>query len=157
MPILSMMAKSRPGYTAGFTLIEVIVVLGIAALVSLLVIPSIGSSLDKLKVRNTAYAIQGDLKLTRQQAMINHREQVFTLNLNSPAYTTTLQSKTLDLPVETRITLLTAESELVTAEAGQIRFFHDGSSTGGMITLAFREERYDISIDWLTGLTEIQR
>jgi general secretion pathway protein H len=49
------------------------------------------------------------------------------------------------------ISLVTARSELDTDRVGKIRFFPDGTSTGGRITLARGERKYGVDINWLTG------
>jgi general secretion pathway protein H len=51
--------------------------------------------------------------------------------------------------------LETARSELVDAGSGQIRFFPDGSSTGGRITVMMQEQRAEVVVDWLTGQVDI--
>ena len=37
-----------------------------------------------------------------------------------------------------------------------MRFFADGGSNGGRVTLAAGERKFDIDIDWLTGRVAIQ-
>jgi hypothetical protein len=36
-------------------------------------------------------------------------------------------------------------------DVGVIRFFGDGSSTGGSVTILQGERRSDVTVDWLTG------
>jgi general secretion pathway protein H len=55
------------------------------------------------------------------------------------------------LPDNMAISLVTARSELDTDRVGKIRFFPDGTSTGGRITLARGERKYGVDINWLTG------
>ena len=43
-----------------------------------------------------------------------------------------------------------AESESSGARAG-IRYFKDGSSSGGTLPLVWNERRYSIDVNWLTG------
>ena len=50
-----------------------------------------------------------------------------------------------------RLGLDTARSELIDAASGQIRFFPDGSSTGGRITLTMQAQQAQVTVDWLTG------
>jgi hypothetical protein len=38
---------------------------------------------------------------------------------------------------------------------GQIRFFPDGSSTGGRIGLSRNDRRAAVAVDWLTGLVSV--
>ncbi|MEH6874543.1 MAG: GspH/FimT family pseudopilin, partial [Candidatus Competibacter sp.] len=51
--------------------------------------------------------------------------------------------------------LYTARSELLDNTTGSIRFFPDGSSTGGAITVGGAKLAYRINVDWLTGAIAI--
>lgn len=59
------------------------------------------------------------------------------------------------LPHQAEIGVYTAQGEVVDANNAAIRFYPDGSSTGGRVTLAMGERKYLIDVDWLTGQTEI--
>ncbi len=60
------------------------------------------------------------------------------------------------LPRMIEVKLFTAQSDLVNDRVGAIRFFADGGSNGGRVTLAAGTRKYDIDIDWLTGRVAIQ-
>jgi len=47
--------------------------------------------------------------------------------------------------------LVTARKELSGNVSGRLRFFPDGSSTGGRIVLVNDGDRREIEVDWLTG------
>lgn len=49
------------------------------------------------------------------------------------------------------ITLITATREIIDSGAGGIRFYPDGTSTGGGITLSLNQRQYHVVVDWLTG------
>ena len=57
----------------------------------------------------------------------------------------------MTLPEDIALELFTARSELESDTVGRVRFFPDGSSTGGRITLSLAERRYMVDVDWLTG------
>ena len=54
------------------------------------------------------------------------------------------------------VTFQTARQEQVSEAIGQIRFFPDGSSTGGRIGLSRDERRAIVAVDWLTGLVSVE-
>ncbi|MDX1606523.1 MAG: hypothetical protein R3202_10055, partial [Candidatus Competibacterales bacterium] len=62
------------------------------------------------------------------------------------------------LPADEDVTirLYTAQSELLDQKRGSIRFFPDGSSTGGHIALAEGGLEYRVNVDWLTGRVTIE-
>jgi general secretion pathway protein H len=41
--------------------------------------------------------------------------------------------------------------DLVNDRVGAIRFYPDGGSNGGRVTLAAGERKFEIDVDWLTG------
>jgi general secretion pathway protein H len=51
--------------------------------------------------------------------------------------------------------LLTAQTEVESDHRGSIRFYPDGSSTGGRITVSSGERQYLVDVDWLTGRVAI--
>ncbi len=51
--------------------------------------------------------------------------------------------------------LFTAQSDLVNDKIGAIRFFADGGSNGGRVTIAAGERKYEVDVDWLTGRVAI--
>ncbi|MCB1718999.1 MAG: type II secretion system protein GspH, partial [Candidatus Competibacteraceae bacterium] len=66
--------------------------------------------------------------------------------------------KTRNLPDDDDVTikLYTAQSELLDGTRGNIRFFPDGSSTGGYIALADAKVEYRVKVDWVTGHISIE-
>ena len=48
-----------------------------------------------------------------------------------------------------------ARAQLLDEGVGRIRFFPDGSSTGGLIRLVQGNARADVRSDWLTGLVTV--
>ena len=61
----------------------------------------------------------------------------------------------VSLPPSVRLTLFTTTQEQLSPGIGAIRFYADGSSTGGGVRLAQGDRRYDVLVDWLTGRISI--
>jgi len=59
------------------------------------------------------------------------------------------------LPERIELKLYTAQRDLVNDNVGAIRFFPDGGSDGGRITLTAGTRKYDVDVDWLTGRVAI--
>jgi general secretion pathway protein H len=135
----------------GFTLLELIIVLLIIGLLLVLVPGHLWRPQAGLEVKVAARALADGLRQTRSDALASNRERVFTLDVAArrfrPGQDRPLEplNRALDLGLDT------ARSELVDAASGQIRFFPDGSSTGGRITVTLQAQRAEVTVDWLTG------
>lgn len=140
---------------AGFTLLEMLVTLAIVSLVGLVTTPFIGNSLDKMRVKHGAMEITSALKLARQQAIQASSETTVLFDLAAGSLTTD-RTVDLHLPEEAQISLITASSEQTAERQGAIRFFKDGSSTGGQVELSFRNQLYLVQVEWLNGHVSLE-
>ena len=66
-----------------------------------------------------------------------------------------VNEQTCFLPDDLEISLFTARSERLGPNSGAIRFFPDGSSTGGRLTLSTERLGMAVDVDWLTGKVRI--
>ena len=141
--------------TRGFTLIELLAVLFIGALVYalLLGVPLRGTSTADLK--SSARSLASGLRQAQSTAMATRRDATLTLDLESREFAVTGAEGTRALPKELELKLYTAQTEAVSERKGAIRFYPDGSSTGGRITVAAGERKYEVDVDWLTGRVSI--
>lgn len=140
---------------SGFTLLEVVVVLVIAAVMYTLILgmPFRGASVADLKV--AARTLASGLRQAQTLAMVTRRDAVLTLDVEAREYVLAGESEARSLPRDIELKLFTAQSEIASANRGAIRFYPDGSSTGGRITVAAGERKYRVDVDWLTGRVSI--
>jgi general secretion pathway protein H len=141
---------------AGFTLVEVIVVLAIAVaalgLVSSLVFR--GPSTADLKA--AARTLASGLRQAQSMAMATRRDALLTVDVDTREYWLPNEPDARKLPEGLDLKLFTAQSEAVSEKRGAIRFYPDGSSTGGRITVQSGERRFLVDVDWLTGRVSIE-
>jgi general secretion pathway protein H len=142
------------GLGSGFTLVELLVVLAIAALVLTAVPPLISAALPGVELKGAARRTLASLRLTRETAIRTGRNAALVVDVE--AHTLSLAGhQTVGLPGGISLRLNAATREMLTEQRGAIRFFPDGSSTGGAIILARPtaegQAGYQIGVNWLTG------
>jgi general secretion pathway protein H len=142
--------------TAGFTLVELMVVMVIIALVMGLVATSLSRSISGAEARAATRKVVASLRYTRARAVIDKTEQVFLVNTEERSYLAPGR-KQVNLPEGVDVTITTARSELTSEDVAGIRFFPDGGSTGGHIELTVNDREYRINIAWLTGEASLER
>lgn len=141
--------------SAGFTLIEVLVVL---ALVTLLLGIAIGhhpSANGTLSNRAFASALASGLRAARSQAAFRNRSATLTVDLGNRTWRVD-QGPTHGMPPRITLELVTVSGEVQTGSPrASIRFYPDGSSTGGRILLKDGGHKTEIRVDWLSSQVSV--
>jgi general secretion pathway protein H len=139
----------------GFTLLELLVVLGIIGLILAFVPGFVLRGQPDFDVEVAARAVADGLRATRSAALLENREQLFALDVEERLFRTASMRAPVQIDRGIELTFQTARSELLSEGIGQIRFFPDGSSTGGRIGLTLDGRHAEITVDWLTGLVAV--
>jgi len=142
--------------SAGFTLVEIMVVMVIIALIMGLVGTSMSRSISAAEARAASRDLVASLRYTRARAIIDKAEQVFLVDTENRSYQAPGRDK-VELPKGVDLTITTATSELVSDAVSGIRFFPDGGSTGGHIELTVNKREYRVNVAWLTGETQLEK
>lgn len=138
----------------GFTLVELLVVLAIAA-VAMTAIPTLFSAaFPGLEMKSSARRAAATLRLARESAIRRGAETQVLVDLEQHRLTLA-GYRALDLPDQLSIQLDAASGELIDEQHGAIRFFPDGSSTGGRLVLSHDGHGYQVGVAWLTGRIDL--
>ena len=138
------------------TMIEILVVLSIMAIGAAIVVPMVGGTgASTGDLRSAARQIAAGLRHARSEAIAQRRETLLTLDLEKRSFRVAQEPREIALPERVEIKLFTAQSDLVNERQGAIRFFPDGGSNGGRVTVASGERKYEVDVDWLTGRVAI--
>ena len=135
----------------GFTLLELLVVLAIIGLLAVIAAPRFAGALPGAELASGARQLVSGLREARSRAVSLNRQVAFILAGDANRYSIGLGGRGAALPENIAITLWTGTTEITGAHQGAIRFFPDGSSTGGRIELAGKGGKRLIGVDWLTG------
>ena len=150
------MARRAPNRARGMTMIEILVVLAIMAIGAAIVVPMVGGTgASTGDLRSAARQIAAGLRQARSEAIATRRETVLTLDLERRSFRVAQEQRDVALPAKVELKLFTAQSDLVNEKQGAIRFFPDGGSNGGRVTVASGERKYEVDVDWLTGRVAI--
>lgn len=139
----------------GFTLIELLVVLLLLGLMYGLAAPMLGAGSTGVDMKAASRQLAAGLRKARGVAVTEQREAVLTLDVEGRRFSVTGDPKIYALPRQLELALFTAQSELVREKTGNIRFFPDGTSTGGRVTVSAGESKQEVDVDWLTGRVKI--
>jgi general secretion pathway protein H len=126
-----------------------LVVLALVALLAAFVLPSFRPGADAA-VRTAIRDVAASLRLARNQALAGNRPVRFTLDADQRTYWLD-GARRGSLPEGVEIRMVAAETERLSGSRAAIRFFPDGSATGGSVTLVRNGRSREVEVDWLTG------
>ncbi|GAB6066896.1 hypothetical protein JCM13664_02140 [Methylothermus subterraneus] len=138
----------------GFTLLELIVALAIAALGFAYVAPNFIKTLESVRFQSAVREVASGLRHARGIALAQGREVVFFLDVAAHTYRID-RDRPRRLPKSIELRLSTAETERIGPGVGGIRFFPDGSATGGRIVLRQFGLAKRVDVHWLTGRVSV--
>ena len=139
----------------GFTLVEILAVVALIAIAITVVSVSVGGGLTGARVKAASRDLVAALRYTRGQAIVKREPQALRVDVEQRRYRAP-GKKWIGLPRDMTMKLFTARSELEEEGIGRIRFFPDGSSTGGHIDLLYDEALWRVEIMWLTGEVSVR-
>ncbi|HEX5306457.1 MAG TPA: GspH/FimT family pseudopilin, partial [Dyella sp.] len=134
-------------------MLAVIVLIGIAAAA---VSISVSQGLKGARVAAASGELAAALRATRVQAIVQGREQHFDVDTRADSYRGA-NGRTVQLPAGLALAVTSAREDQVGKDIGRIRFFPDGSSTGGHVTLQQGQRRWQINVSWLTGAVSVEQ
>lgn len=139
----------------GFTLLELLIVITLIALAYTLLPVFFFSGVSGAALKSDVRLVAGGLKLARDHAIFSRKSSFLALNLKEREFTVDGDTRTHKLHPDIELKLFTAQEDQVSEDVGTIRFYPDGSSNGGRVTIGSGARQYLIDIEWLTGKVTI--
>jgi general secretion pathway protein H len=140
---------------AGFSLLELMVVVVIIAAAYTLLPKFVSNGVSGADLKSNTREIATSLRAVRASAINTRRETMLTIDLDKREFTMSGDTRVRKLNDQLDLKLFTAQSDVVTDKIGFIRFFPDGTSNGGRITVGAGERKFYVDVDWLTGKVSI--
>ena len=139
----------------GFTLIEMVVVIVLIGLAYTLLPKLAFGGVSGPELKSNVRAVAAGLRMTRDAAINTRREATLTIDLDARVFTVQNDARLHKLNEKIEVKLYTAQADLVSDKVGSIRFFPDGSSNGGRVTVGAGGRDFAVDVDWLTGRVTI--
>ncbi len=134
----------------GLTLVEAVVVVALIAVGIGATAFAVSGSLDSQRIQSAGQDLVAALRYTRGKAIVAREPQALELDVEARTYQAP-ERGVVQLPRGMEMRLLTAAMEQTGETSGRIRFYPDGSSTGGRIKLVRGGRAWDVEVAWLTG------
>jgi len=138
----------------GFSLLEILLVLVVLAVAASLILPALIQPTGT-QLRTAAGSFAAGLRQARNDAVSTHRDVRFTVHLDVKEFVVGTSTRRRRVPAQIELSVFTARSEVIEGRSASIRFFPDGTSTGGRVTLSAGERRYHVDVDWMTGQVRV--
>jgi general secretion pathway protein H len=149
------LVTSSAGLPTGFSLFELLIALALVTAVLALAPAYLSRGISSAELKSSARQIGSGLQAARAEAISGNRERVFVLDVEQRRFFIGENGAVNELPGDLQLTIKTAESERISEAQGGIRFFPDGSSTGGEVTLSSTNGSLKVAVNWVTGKTNI--
>lgn len=163
------------GKARGFTLLELLVVLGIIAIVSAMVVPRFGGALHGTAHKTAAKRVAATLRYARSRAVAQGIAYVVVFNLDSDSLSIEGEKpaagdddsrndeeesdiKTYVLPARVSFAkIVQGESDDVEEGTVRVEFYPSGASSGGEIWIrGGRESFYVLTVNFITGVVQME-
>ncbi|TBR37288.1 MULTISPECIES: GspH/FimT family pseudopilin [Dyella] len=138
----------------GFTLLEILVVILLIGIAAAAVSVSVTQGLASARVNAASGEMAAALRATRARAIVSGQAQVFEVDTVHHVYRGA-DKRDVRLPQGMKLSITSAKEDQPNATTGRIRFFPDGSSTGGHITLQRERRQWLVNVSWLTGAVSV--
>jgi general secretion pathway protein H len=145
--------SSRTGNSngvAGYTLVELLVVLAVIALLVAVVPHAMSAGQSSAQLRKFAQSLSNDLREMRELALSSNRETDFVLDLEKRRYILLPTRFEKPFPRDLSVKFQSSRSG-VDGNIMDIRFYPDGTSSGGELVLSIGSARRQVTASWLTG------
>lgn len=140
----------------GFSLLEVLLVVGLVAVTGVLAAAAMSGGFDRVALQSTSKTIAAQLRYTRAHAISTGEPQRFVLNPQARSWQAP-NGRHGSIPESLEVEFTGARELQASADEGVIVFFADGAATGGRVRVLLRDAAWQVDVAWLTGEVRLSR
>jgi len=141
---------ARADSADGFTLLEMMMVIVLIAAITALTVGLFGVGRSGRQLREGVHTVATELRYTRARALISGEPQRFEMDLDHRTWTAAGDHHGT-LPTSLQLSFDAVREEQTNARKAAIKFFPDGSATGGRVSLRTQGVGWRVDVRWLTG------
>jgi general secretion pathway protein H len=142
---------------AGFTLLEMLLVLGVMAVAAVFAMPLATRPAGDATLNATARKLANDMRIARASAIRDNRERTLTIDLAGRRFWVDGVTGASPIASGIAVDFVTVRAEQLNERQGRLRFFVDGSATGGNVILKGGGRVVTVKLDWMTGHASVAR
>jgi type II secretion system protein H len=142
-----------PKIHTGFSLLELLLVIALAGLLSTLVIPSLTGTLESARLRGSSGEVRAALTLARTLAVSEARSRFVDFDLDRGEYGIAGDARKWILPEGMRLASVRLGETAAEQGIVRVRFYPDGSADEAEVAISSPDgRRMRVGVDPLTGI-----
>ena len=142
---------------AGFTLIELLAVLVILVLAASAVLRAGSGSAETAEVRSFLIRAEAMMRQARTIAVETSSVQDVVIDTRSRRLVHEAGGPAIEVPAGVALDGVVARVPEQANGDHVVRFFPDGGSSGATLPFRFRDDVYELRVNWLTGHADVRR
>jgi general secretion pathway protein H len=148
------MPTSRVGnkpFAVGYSLIELLVAVSILATLAAVATPRLERAVARVNFETSAQRLTTLMRGAHRAAVASQTDRVVKFDLNEKRFCDAGCATSIKFEPDVALTIVAADRELQGSAQGAIRFYADGSTSGGQVIVTRAGRRIVLDINWLTG------
>lgn len=152
---MTVLQGKRQVREAGFTLLELLMVLSIMAAVLAVAVPMVGLPKRGMALKANALALAVQMRTLRAAAVDRNLEQAMVVDLKKKRFWVAGNGRVKGISSQLSLSALTRPQDVVGPSAVRFRFHPDGTASRGTLIIREGARSARIAIDWRTGAPRI--